>query len=167
MPDKPRCDAVAAFHLTTGHDCLATHLHRLGISTEPFCPLYNSGEVMERNHLLRCGALQGLMEMSRYWEARALLGFLGGRLGLVGRCLLRGQRVPGPKPDSTKDLLCTEPVTFRTQLRGAKRPPAGVARRRGSHVKCLSRYLTAVQNCEVLLKLAHILLQNMMLIKPD
>ncbi|GBN14128.1 hypothetical protein AVEN_64449-1 [Araneus ventricosus] len=74
IPDKPRRDAVAAFRLTTGHDCLAAHLHRLGISTEPFCPLCDSGEVMERDHLLRCGALQRLTEMSRYWEARALLG---------------------------------------------------------------------------------------------
>ncbi|GBL94452.1 hypothetical protein AVEN_235567-1 [Araneus ventricosus] len=74
IPDKPRRDAVAAFHLTTGHVCLAAHLHRLGISTEPFCPLCDSGEVMEKDHLLRCGALQGLTEVSRYWEARALLG---------------------------------------------------------------------------------------------
>ncbi|GBL76706.1 hypothetical protein AVEN_53395-1 [Araneus ventricosus] len=70
---KPRRDAIAAFRLTTGHDCLAAHLHRLGISTEPLCPLCDSGEVMERDHLLRCGALQGLTEVSRYWEARALL----------------------------------------------------------------------------------------------
>ncbi|GBM22284.1 hypothetical protein AVEN_144657-1 [Araneus ventricosus] len=74
IPDKPRRDAVAAFRLTTGHDCLAAHLHRLGISTEPFCPLCDSGEVMERDHLLRCGALQGLTEVARYWAARALLG---------------------------------------------------------------------------------------------
>ncbi|GBM71494.1 hypothetical protein AVEN_243106-1 [Araneus ventricosus] len=73
IPDKPRRDAVAAFLLTTGHDCLATHLHRLGISTKPFSSLCDSGEVMERDHLLRCGALQGLTEVSRYWEARALL----------------------------------------------------------------------------------------------
>ncbi|GBM07371.1 hypothetical protein AVEN_203302-1 [Araneus ventricosus] len=65
IPDKPRRDAVAAFRLTTGHYCLAAHLHRLGISTEPFCPLCDSGEVMERDHLFRCGALQGLTEVSR------------------------------------------------------------------------------------------------------
>ncbi|GBL82674.1 hypothetical protein AVEN_263742-2 [Araneus ventricosus] len=76
IPDKPRRDAVAAFRLTTGHDCLAAHLHRLGISTEPFCPLCDSEEVMERDHLLRCGALQGLTEVSRHGEARALLGQL-------------------------------------------------------------------------------------------
>ncbi|GBM65066.1 hypothetical protein AVEN_86718-1 [Araneus ventricosus] len=74
IPDKPRRDAVAAFRLTSGHDCLAAHLHRLGISAEPFCPLCDSGEVMERDHLLRCGALQGLIEVSRYWEVRVLLG---------------------------------------------------------------------------------------------
>ncbi|GBM44443.1 hypothetical protein AVEN_202978-1 [Araneus ventricosus] len=74
IPDKPRRDAVAAFRLTTGHDCLAAHLHRLGIFNEPFCPLCDFGEVMERDHLLRCGALQRLTEVSRYWEERALLG---------------------------------------------------------------------------------------------
>ncbi|GBL89131.1 hypothetical protein AVEN_255258-1 [Araneus ventricosus] len=74
IPDKPRRDAVAAFLLTTGHDCLATHLHRLGISTEPFCSLCDSGEVMERDHLLRCSTLQGLTEVSRYWEERTLWG---------------------------------------------------------------------------------------------
>ncbi|GBN46056.1 hypothetical protein AVEN_275543-1 [Araneus ventricosus] len=74
IPDKPRRDAVAAFRLTAGHDCLAAHLHHLGISSEPFCPLCDSGEVMERDHLLRCGALQGLTEVSRYWEAGAVLG---------------------------------------------------------------------------------------------
>ncbi|GBM02261.1 hypothetical protein AVEN_183627-1, partial [Araneus ventricosus] len=72
LPDKPRRDAVAAFRQTTGHDCLAAHQHRLGIFTEPFCPLCDSGEVMERGHLLRCG--QGLTEVSTYWEASALLG---------------------------------------------------------------------------------------------
>ncbi|GBM39260.1 hypothetical protein AVEN_185913-1 [Araneus ventricosus] len=60
IPDKPRHDAVAAFRLTTGHDCLAAHLHRLGISAKPFCPLCDSGEVMARDHLIRCGALQGV-----------------------------------------------------------------------------------------------------------
>ncbi|GBN24676.1 hypothetical protein AVEN_171651-1, partial [Araneus ventricosus] len=42
IPGKPRRDAVAAFRLTTGHDCLAARLHC--ISTEPFCPLCDSGE---------------------------------------------------------------------------------------------------------------------------
>ncbi|GBN74811.1 hypothetical protein AVEN_223007-1 [Araneus ventricosus] len=62
IPDKPRRDAVAAFRLITRHDCLAAYLHRTGISTEPFCTLCDSGEVMERDHLLRCGALQRLTE---------------------------------------------------------------------------------------------------------
>ncbi|GBN14413.1 hypothetical protein AVEN_201941-1 [Araneus ventricosus] len=72
IPDIPRRDAVAAFRLNIGHDCLAAHLYRFDIFTEPFCLLCDSGEVMKRNHLLRCGALQGLTEVSRYWEARAL-----------------------------------------------------------------------------------------------
>ncbi|GBM65383.1 hypothetical protein AVEN_201235-1 [Araneus ventricosus] len=67
IPDKPKRDAVAAIRLTTGHDCLAAHLHRLRISTETFCPLCDSREVMERDHLLRYG-LHGLSEVSRYWE---------------------------------------------------------------------------------------------------
>ncbi|GBL96948.1 hypothetical protein AVEN_182527-1 [Araneus ventricosus] len=71
IPDKPRRDAVAAFRLTTG--LIAYYLHRLGIFTEPFCPLCDFGEVMERDHLLLCGTLQGLTEVSRYWEARAFL----------------------------------------------------------------------------------------------
>ncbi|GBM10873.1 hypothetical protein AVEN_42127-1 [Araneus ventricosus] len=74
IPDKSRRDAVAAFRLTTGHDCLAAYLHRLGICTEHFCPLCDSREETERDHLLRCGALQGHTEVSRYCEARALLG---------------------------------------------------------------------------------------------
>ncbi|GBM32017.1 hypothetical protein AVEN_161811-1 [Araneus ventricosus] len=71
VPDKPRRDAVAAFRLTTGHDCLAAHLHRLGIFTDPFRPLRDSGEEMERDHLLRCGALQGCRDIGkreRSWD---------------------------------------------------------------------------------------------------
>ncbi|GBN52606.1 hypothetical protein AVEN_114485-1 [Araneus ventricosus] len=69
--------------IQTNHKSLRTQAARglsdrgsepLGISTQPFCPLCDSGEVMERDHLLRCGSLQGLTEVSRYWEARALWG---------------------------------------------------------------------------------------------
>ncbi|VDO00723.1 unnamed protein product [Rodentolepis nana] len=31
IPDWPRIEAVAEFRLRTGHDCLAKHLHRLGV----------------------------------------------------------------------------------------------------------------------------------------
>jgi hypothetical protein len=40
IPDSPREDAVAAFRLITGHDCLAPHLHRLLIYPSPMCILY-------------------------------------------------------------------------------------------------------------------------------
>ncbi|KAJ4427965.1 hypothetical protein ANN_23978 [Periplaneta americana] len=40
IPDLPRKSSVAAFRLATGHDCLARHLHRIGIYQSP-CPLCN------------------------------------------------------------------------------------------------------------------------------
>ncbi|XP_071033001.1 uncharacterized protein [Parasteatoda tepidariorum] len=73
IPDKPRRDAVATFRLYTGHDCLSAHLYCIGLSTTRFCPLCNSGEKLDRDHLLLCGALHGHTESSRYWEARELL----------------------------------------------------------------------------------------------
>ncbi|GBM31984.1 hypothetical protein AVEN_222316-1 [Araneus ventricosus] len=83
IPDKPRRDAVAAFCLNTGHDCLSAHLHRLGFSTEPSCPLCDCGEVMERDHLLRYGALQGLTELSRYCYLKKRERFWGNDFGLL------------------------------------------------------------------------------------
>ncbi|VDO03112.1 unnamed protein product [Rodentolepis nana] len=41
IPDWPRIEAVAEFRLRTGHNCLAKHLHRLGLYTQPTCPLCN------------------------------------------------------------------------------------------------------------------------------
>ncbi|VDO11646.1 unnamed protein product [Rodentolepis nana] len=41
IADWPRIEAVAEFRLRTGHDCLAKHLHRLGVYTQPTCPLCN------------------------------------------------------------------------------------------------------------------------------
>jgi hypothetical protein len=35
-PDWPRRKAVAEFRLCVGHDCLGTHLHRIGIRPQPF-----------------------------------------------------------------------------------------------------------------------------------
>ncbi|XP_015926284.2 uncharacterized protein [Parasteatoda tepidariorum] len=55
IPDKPRRDAIEAFRLYTGHDCLSDHLYRIGLSTTPFCPLCKSGEKLGRDHLLLCG----------------------------------------------------------------------------------------------------------------
>ena len=72
IPDKPRHMAVATFRLATGHDCLPAHLKRLGILIDSTCPLCDSGEELDRDHLLRCSSLLCSSEESRYWEARSL-----------------------------------------------------------------------------------------------
>ncbi|XP_035218403.1 uncharacterized protein LOC118191678 [Stegodyphus dumicola] len=62
ISDSPRRNAKTAFRLSTGHDFLAAHLHCIGISSDPIRTLCDSGEEMDRDHLLRCG----LTEESRY-----------------------------------------------------------------------------------------------------
>ena len=37
ITDHPINQAVATFRLSTGHDCLAKHLHRIGIRQLPYC----------------------------------------------------------------------------------------------------------------------------------
>ena len=69
-PCGPRKNAVAIFHLTTGHDILAKHLHRLGIMLSPVCALCNL-EDMDRCHALHCST-----EVDRYWEARSNMALL-------------------------------------------------------------------------------------------
>ena len=39
VPNLPRKAAVAHFRLFTGHDCLAQHLHKIGIKDSPNCLL--------------------------------------------------------------------------------------------------------------------------------
>ncbi|VDO10797.1 unnamed protein product [Rodentolepis nana] len=73
IPDWPRIEAVAEFRLRTGRDCLAKHLHRLGVHTQPTCPLCNLQEETEKTHLIRCPALKATTESQRYWEARRQL----------------------------------------------------------------------------------------------
>jgi hypothetical protein len=51
IPDWPRRKAVAEFRLCGGHDCLGTHLHRIGIRPDPYCMLRSLREPMDRNHL--------------------------------------------------------------------------------------------------------------------
>ncbi|VDO15050.1 unnamed protein product [Rodentolepis nana] len=46
IADWPRIEAVAEFRLRTGHDCLAKHLHRLGVYTQPTCHLHDE-EILE------------------------------------------------------------------------------------------------------------------------
>jgi hypothetical protein len=42
IPNLPRKAAVTHFRLITGHDCLAQHLHKIGIRDSPNCPLSNN-----------------------------------------------------------------------------------------------------------------------------
>ena len=70
IPDWPRRKAVADFRLCVGHDCLGTHLPRIGIRPEPFCMLCSLREPVDRNHLGQCTAQVNKTECERYWEVR-------------------------------------------------------------------------------------------------
>lgn len=74
IPGYPRKNAVAIFRLFTGHDCLAKHLHRIGIFSSPLCPLCDLQEEMDRDHLQHCPATINLTALSeKYWRARELM----------------------------------------------------------------------------------------------
>ena len=62
VTDWPRRRAVAEFRLCVGHDCLGTHLHRIGIHPDPYCTLCSLHEPMDRNHLRHCTALSNKTE---------------------------------------------------------------------------------------------------------
>ncbi|VDO15774.1 unnamed protein product [Rodentolepis nana] len=66
IAEWPRIEAVAEFRLRTGHDCLAKHLRRLRVCTQPTCPLCNLHDEMEKTHLIRCPALKATKESQRY-----------------------------------------------------------------------------------------------------
>lgn len=79
--DLPRRDAVACFRLTTGHDYLQSHLHRIGVARTPSCVLCNQYKgKMDGDHLDTCPALTDIrdkvftkehMKKSQvYWAAR-------------------------------------------------------------------------------------------------
>ncbi|GFT19583.1 hypothetical protein TNCV_2534611 [Trichonephila clavipes] len=55
----PRCKAVAEFRLTTRHDCLLKHLHRIHVAHTSFCTLYDFREDMDANHIRRFPSLKG------------------------------------------------------------------------------------------------------------
>nr|CDS29143.1 hypothetical protein HmN_000220100 [Hymenolepis microstoma] len=48
MADWPKLEAIAEFRLRTGHDCLAKHLHRIGVYVQPTCPPCDLQEEMEK-----------------------------------------------------------------------------------------------------------------------
>lgn len=73
IPDAPRREAVATFRLTTGHDCLAAHLHKISILPSPECVLcHKSGTIMNSQHLKLCSKLVDCNSdlTTLYWEAR-------------------------------------------------------------------------------------------------
>ena len=67
-----RSEAAARFRLTTGHDFLGVHLHRLGLAADEACPLCGHMR-MDGDHLGQCSALHQHPTddiVGRYWEAR-------------------------------------------------------------------------------------------------
>ncbi|GFV55181.1 hypothetical protein TNCV_1382021 [Trichonephila clavipes] len=67
---RPRRKAVAEFRLTTGHDCLLKHLHRIHVAQAPFCTLCDIWEDMDAEHIHRSPALKGSSLCDLYWQAR-------------------------------------------------------------------------------------------------
>ncbi|KAJ4443755.1 hypothetical protein ANN_05533 [Periplaneta americana] len=77
IPDLPRKSSVAAFRLATGHDCLAKHLHRIGIYQSPNCPLCNSNQEMDSEHLkIRASVASHDNIFEKYWSARGQMTLL-------------------------------------------------------------------------------------------
>ncbi|GFW09227.1 hypothetical protein TNCV_2101811 [Trichonephila clavipes] len=60
VPGAPMKPAVAHFRLLTGHGCLRSPLHRIGIRYSPDCTLWDSGQPMTGEHLVMCPALISL-----------------------------------------------------------------------------------------------------------
>lgn len=71
----PRSISVAVFRLSTGHDYLQAHLHRIGLANSDQCPLCAAAR-MDGEHLYTCPALNEneedpLIQRSKlYWSAR-------------------------------------------------------------------------------------------------
>jgi hypothetical protein len=74
----PRKEAVARFRLKTGHDCLATHLHKIKVYSSDECTLCRiQGTSMNADHQ-NCGKLDSSAQTSGdiaelYWDARFLM----------------------------------------------------------------------------------------------
>ncbi|KAJ4434467.1 hypothetical protein ANN_23029 [Periplaneta americana] len=60
-----------------GHDCLAKHLHRIGIYQSPNCPLCNSNQELDSEHLKICASVAGHDNIfEKYWSARGQMTLL-------------------------------------------------------------------------------------------
>ncbi|GFW93845.1 hypothetical protein TNCV_4221261 [Trichonephila clavipes] len=74
VPGAPRKAAVAHFILLTEHDCLISHLYRIGIANSLDCTLCDSGQPMTAEHLDTCPAIISLNSIvQKYWTACALM----------------------------------------------------------------------------------------------
>ncbi|KAJ4439355.1 hypothetical protein ANN_07477 [Periplaneta americana] len=77
LPDLPRKSSVAAFRLSTGHDCLAKHLHRIGIYQSPICPLCNPNQEMDSEHHKICASVADHDNIfEKYWSPRGQMTLL-------------------------------------------------------------------------------------------
>lgn len=71
---------VAMFRMASGHDCLQSYLHRIGLANSPQYPLCMEGDGTA-NHLAICRALATLIidrplieDIARvYWETQRLM----------------------------------------------------------------------------------------------
>ena len=77
---------AANFRISTGHDYLNGHLHRIGVKESPACPLCSTGEIMTFTHLTSCASLANenfnflpldnfSSKASLYWAARREMVF--------------------------------------------------------------------------------------------
>ncbi|GIX81693.1 hypothetical protein CEXT_15311 [Caerostris extrusa] len=70
VPVAPRSEAVASFRLATRDDSRAKYLFKIGISLTPCCPLIDSKDEMDSQHLFFCPALYPEGVCGRYWQTR-------------------------------------------------------------------------------------------------
>ncbi|KAJ4436603.1 hypothetical protein ANN_16636, partial [Periplaneta americana] len=111
IPDLPRKPSVAAFRLATGHDCLAKHLHRIGIYQSPNCPLCNSNQEMDSEHLKICASVAGHDNIfEKYWSARGQMTLLPGDYKPLPppKTGAPYKPVPPPKPKNYRPPLAPE-----------------------------------------------------------
>lgn len=66
IADKSRDKALVKFRLEIGHDCLGSHLFRIGIFNSPNRPLCGTNEEMDRTYIRRCSVLRGSSKVKKY-----------------------------------------------------------------------------------------------------
>lgn len=64
LPYYPKCRPVAAFRMTSLHDCIYAHLHRLKLINKPAWPLCCGNLVMIADHHLLCPTLKKVFTYS-------------------------------------------------------------------------------------------------------